>query len=444
MVRHMFHSGAAVLIGVLLFAGPAVTRAQADSAADSAGASNYGANASARDLGLGAQLGAGSQWQSQFPASSVPGASFGFTGGARLGCSGVDFHAFLRSFDPGELLAELRDSLLSGAQSAASNYLIALAYSNPTISSVLDMMDKKYTARFSAFAQTCDAQAARSRGQDAGARAMAEAGDQCFDQELARGTAPTEAYRRCSIEHTFDGLNLPAAASTEDFLRRFTHVDVTQETLALLALLPDQRIAGGNLQMRPAQLTMASMADRLHNQARAALDRIDAGAKPESIAACGPGALLAATPDPNGCLPANAAALVSSGAFQSARLLGSASRNLFKDALATQLAVSALYASVLELYQQASRIDVRAMDGADAAHAQARRQRLQDQIAQLLLEADTQAKAQAAKAQVVRSQMLALEQVEADFDARGASARTEPKAPQFTMRGLLQLFADRD
>lgn len=405
-------------------------------------ASPYDASISSADARFGAQLGAGSQWTSQAPASGTTMGTIAFGGNASLGCSGIDLNGFLRSFDPAELITEIRNSLLTGAQAAASNYLIMLAYANPTISSVLDMMDKRYTARYSSLAQACDAQAARARGQDRGARAMALSGDQCFAQETSRGTAPTEAYRRCSIQNSFDGLDLPATASTLDYLRRYTHVNVTPALEPLFALLPDERIQGGRYQMRPPLTTVAAMSGRLKIQARAALDKLDQGADPATIAPCDAGRLLNSMQQPDGCLPVGTATLVTSSAFRSSRLLGLAARNLFKDALAAQIALASMYSNLLELYQQSAQIDVLAGTTADAAHAATRRSQLRAGIAELLGEADAQVKAQAARSELVRMQMLALEQVEANLDTGARRLQENARPPGFELRDLISAFAD--
>jgi hypothetical protein len=422
-----------MVFGVALHAGAA-------SAQSTATDSDYSSGVTRSDARFGSQLGAGSQWQSQLGATAQGGGALAFGGGVRLGCSGVDFNGFLHSFDPAELLSEIRNSLLNGAQAAASNYLLTLAYANPTLSSVLDMMDKKYTARFSAFAQACDSQSARARGQDRGARAMAEAGDECFDREVGRGTAPSEAYRRCSIEHRFDAFDLPATASTADFLRKYTHINVTRDIEALLSLLPDERVQDGVYQMQPPQFTVAGMAERLRSQARLALDRMDTGMDPAAIPNCTADDVMGTANPANGCLPATAAALVTSSAFRGARLLGSASRTLFKDALSSQIAIGSMYANLLELFQQTARIDVRASANGDAAHALARRRQMRESIAELLLEADAQVKAQAARMQLVRTQMLALEQVETELNGRARRHQESIGTPQFGMRDLLQFF----
>lgn len=401
----------------------------------------FSAGESASDARFGAQLGAGSQWQSSLPGiPSGTGATFG--GGVRLGCTGVDFNGFLHTFDPSELIGELRNSLLSGAQAAASDFLIALAYATPTVSSVLDMLDKRYSARFNAFSQACNAQADRARGQEAGARAMADASDECFGQEMARGTAPTEAYRRCSVLHAFDGLDVPAAESLEGFLRKYTSIGVTKDLQAILALLPDQRIEQGHLEVRPARLSVAALAGRLQALTRAALERIDSGADPSNVDSCSADILMGEAAAENGCLPPNAAPLVASAAFRGARSLGSASRALFHDALSSQLALETIYSDLLDLYQQASRIDVQG--AGDAGHAASRRQQLQTAIEQLLREADVQVKAQDARARLVRLQMLALEHVESTLEARSRIDSEDAKTPDFGMRDLMQLFSAGD
>jgi hypothetical protein len=400
----------------------------------------YPPGSSVSDTAFGAQIGAGSHWAPS-PGTFAKSGAMAFTGTARLGCSGVDFNAFLRSFDPHELLSEIRNTLLSGAQAAASNFLVALAYSDPTIVSVLDMMDKKYSSRFSAFSQACHAQAARSHGEQFGAMAMADAADQCFDAEISRGTAPTEAYRRCSIQHQFDGMNLPAAASNADYLRQFTTVPVTADTEALMGLMPDQRIASNSLQLRAPESTVAIMTDRIRIQARTALERIDQGADPTQIATCSGSALNGTSASVEGCLPPGTVSLLATPAFRSASLLGNASRELFKDALASQIAIGAMYANLIELKQQIDRMDVRNGAIADANHAQSRRRNLHAAFNELLQEAESQVKAQEARNEIVRSQILALEKVQSTLNTRAGEIRSDAAKPQFAIRDLVHLFA---
>jgi hypothetical protein len=117
---------------------------------------------------------------------------------------------------------------------------------------------------------------------------------------------------------------------------------------------------------------------------------------------------------------------------------------LFKDALSSQIAIGSLYSNLLELFQQTAKIDVRPGTGADAAHAAARRRQMRESIAELLIETDAQVKAQAAKMQLVRMQMLALEEVETDLNARARRNQEEVRVPQFGMRDLLQFFSGQN
>ncbi len=395
---------------------------------------------STSDSRLGAILGTGAEPAYTPPASTSAGVSFG--GAVQLGCSGIDFNGFLQTFAPTELLTELRQMLLSGAQAAAANYLITLSYASPTIASVLDMLDKKYAARFFAFTQACNAQADRARGESLGARTMAEAGNECYGQQIASGASPTVAYRICSVRHLFGNLNLAATASTAEFLRRYTTWNPTPDGDALLALLPDGRIANGAFQTRAPRLTVASMADRYRTLSHAALDRIDSGTAPSQIRACDSNALLAATSDPAGCLPADAFPTVSSGAFQSVRLLDPAARALYKDALASQISVSALYSRLLDLYERTDRIDVKPGVAADASEIRARQTRLHAAIGNLIDEANVLTKAQEARARLARARIDALDAVRAQTATRADALGNVRSGPQFGMRDLLQLFAN--
>lgn len=392
------------------------------------------------DSRLGAILGTGAEPSYTPPASLTTGATFG--GEVQVGCSGVDLNGFLQTFAPTELLTELRQMLLSGAQAAVANYLITLAYSSPSIASVLDMLDKQYAARFFAFTQACNAQANRARGESLGATRMAEAGNECYGQEVASGASPTVAYRICSVQHLFTNLNLPATASTAQFLGRYTTWNPTPDSNALLALLPDGRITNGAFQIRAPRLTVSSMTSRYRSLSRAALDRIDSGTDPSQIPACDSNALLATTSDPGGCLPADALPTVSSAAFHSVRLLDPTARILYKDALASQIAVSAMYSRLLDLYERTDRIDAKPGVAADAAEIRARQTRLHAAIGNLLDEANVLARAQEARAGLARAQIEALNAVQAQTAARAGAMANARAEPQFGMRDLLRLFSN--
>jgi len=425
-------------------AGPAVALLFAATATVQAATTQpFGAGTDSSDARFGAQVGAATSWQPSYVPLGTAGVTATFGGGNALTCGHVDFRGFLAQFHAGELVHDMRDVVIHGAQQAAFDYLIALAYSTPTVASVLDMMDKRLADRFHAFAQACNAQMARRAGEEAGARRLDDAADQCFAQQVAGGASPTDAYRACSIEHAFGGLDIPALAGTLDYLRHYTNLDVTREIEALLRLLPDEKIEGGALQMRPPQSSVASMVEGLRQRTRAALDLIEAGSDPTGIARCAADDLLGPEGAVAPCLPASASALVASPAFRGARLLNAPSRELYKDALSSQIATVAAYSNILELQQQIARLDVRGGSAAAAGEALARRARLQEQADRLLGQADLQVRIEDAKLRVARTQLLALERAESRLEAAAARLATETPSAVTGVGDLLRLFVDR-
>jgi hypothetical protein len=268
------------------------------------------------------------------------------------------------------------------------------------------------------------------------------ASDQCFARELARGTAPTEAYRRCTVARSFDGLALPATLSTIDFLRRHSDLQVTRRIESLLALLPDERIEAGHYQMRPPRVSLELMSSALQARARLALDQMMDGTPSAAVAECAPDLIL----DPSGpaCLPLSASAIVTSPAFRGARLLGPAARSMFKDALSSQIAVAAVYSDLLDLAQQMARTNLRGDSDASAAEILSRKQELQDHVMRLLGQADLQVKLQESKLRLARTQLLALERAEANLRARAVALQPQGITPMFSAGSMLRLFQDRN
>jgi hypothetical protein len=365
-----------------------------------------------------------------------------FRGTSGQSCASFDLNTFLHQFDPKELLAELRQSLLSGAQSEISNYLVALSYSAPTLASVLDMTDRQLAARFTAFAQTCANQQVRTRGLPYGEHSLARALEQCFAREITRGTTPTAAYRRCNVARSFDALELPAALSTVDFLRRHSDLAVTRHIESLLALLPDERVSGGNYQMRPPQTSIGTLLDALQARSRLALDKMIDSVPQAIIAEC----TLDSIQDPSGppCLPRSASAVVASPAFRGARVLGPAARSMFKDALSRHIAVTAVYSDLLDLAQRIARMNLHSTSDASAEEILSRRHALQERVTRLLFEADLRLKLHELELRSARTQLLALERGQAELKAAGDALQVQQKMPTFSVSSLLRLFQDRN
>jgi hypothetical protein len=364
-----------------------------------------------------------------------------FRGTNTQSCASVDFNTFLHRFDPNELLAELRQSLLSGAQSAVSNFLVMLAYSAPTLTSVLDMSDRQLGARFNAFAQTCASQQLRAAGPRDALRRLADAGEQCFAQEVARGTPPTGAFRRCSVFGSFEALTLPASLSTLDFVRRHSDLAISPRIELLFGLLPDERIVGGNYQVRPPKASLHALSDSVRIRSRLALDQLLDGSH-VAVAECASDSIA----DTTGlaCLPHTALGLVDSPSFRAARFLGPVARSMFKDALSGQIAVTALYADLLDLSQRIKHMNLRSDSGASADEMSSRRNTLRSEVKRLLEEADVLVALEEMKLRSTRTQMLAVERVQRDFQSESEAMVNHGEKTSPALLPLLRIFQDRN
>jgi len=387
---------------------------------------------------FGANIGAGVSHRGPMQASAA--AEFG--GKAALSCSGIDYKAFLNGFKPQELLSDLTGSLRNGAQAAATNYVIALAYSNPTIASVLDMMDQRYSARFQAFAEQCNAAQARARGESEGARQMAAGQDQCFSRRIGEGASPTEAYRDCAKAATIASMNLPAGLDLKAFMTDYSSVNVTRELEVLLGLLPDTRTSADGVQIKPPALSIAGAKANIEDRVINAIDAIVAGTSPDDIPDCAPEAIATAITGPNDrCIPASAAALVRSPAFLGARLLPSPEQALYAAALAQQVASVDIRARVVELRQQIAKLAPKPAAAASAEDVGGRRDALLREVDRLEGDARALEELAASKAQLARTQILAMQRAGNRLQAAQSGAERMKLADRSAfVGGLRALF----
>ena len=407
--------------------------------ASAAISSTYGDGMTGYDARYGAAVGASAHWAPAYAPASRYSAGVGFGGNVALSCSGIDFQGFLKAFNPVELLTEMKNTLINGAQAAVASYLIMLAYSNPTLASVLDMLDKKYTARFDGFAQACNAQQARRRGEEMGAKRMADAEDQCFAQQVAKGSSPTEAYRVCANIQTFGSFDLPALKQTSEFLRRYTSLNMTNEMNGLLKLLPDEEITDGGMRMRPPALTTMQMYGNIENRSRNAIRSILDGKDPASIPECKEGDIVGSNGNDVACLPGTAANIVNSPAFLSARLLSPPAAEMYTSAMSSQIATTAMHSNIYELRQQVAQMDVKDSSGAGAEEVVRRRESLLRSIDRVEKEADALRKVQEARSKLARTQILTLQKTQEELAVRASAANSRPDSGTFSSR-LTRLF----
>ena len=405
----------------------------------------YGNDSSMPDVRFGGSVGAGVAWSPQTPLSNNAQRQAGFGGRTALSCSGIDFQGFLRGFNPNEYLNDMKNTMIGGAQSAATNYLLATAYANPTLASVLDMMNKSYTARFGAFQQACNAQESKMRGMDAGGRRMAEAHNQCFEAQVQQGASPTQAYQYCSNEETLGQFasseKLAAAQDTMDFLKNNTSLNVTKEFESVLGLLPDERITENGHEMSPPKTTLYTVHRLITERSNIALNKILDGENPASIPDCGSVDLSdGSDPGPVGCLPMNAQNIVNAPAFKAAKQLDAPSRAIYTSALSSQVAISTIRSHIIELYNQLTMMDVKQGGKAKADDVIERRKSMMDEIERLQREADAMQSYQDAKAKMAKTQIMALERVGHDIENTRSLYNSKSAENSTNVGSLLKRF----
>ncbi len=371
----------------------------------------YSDLASSDELRFGGTIGSGRQWAPHTPQAS---ASVGFGGRTALTCSGLDYSGFVRSFDASAFLNDMKNQLLGGAQAAVATYLITLAYSNPTFASVMDLMNQSYHEKFSMFQTQCDAQEARRRGMEAGARRMAEAQNQCYEREVNNGSSPSDAYQTCANEATLGPIAaaLPAGKSMIDFLKQYTNMNVTTEVEKLLGLLPDERVSASGHEVRPPLISLYQFERNIESRSANALNLILVDRAPVSIPDCAPNDYFSAPGSPNdACLPPTVVNVVQSPAFLAARQLSPEARKLYVDALSGQISIAAIEGSILDVMSQIRKMDVKPGAGAQGQEVQERKRALEEQVGLLQREVAALRDLQAAKADLVRTQLLAMDAV---------------------------------
>ena len=400
----------------------------------------YGARSTGDEIRFGATVGAGSGWGPSTPQSTV-GANF--SGRVALTCSGLSYGGYLSTFDANDWLNDMKNQFISGAQAAAMSYLITLAYSNPTIASVLDMMNQNYNSKFSIFKEQCNAAEARQRGLEQGAKKMSDAENQCYESEVNGGASPTRAYQTCSNQATMGPIAaaLPAGKSVVDFLTSNTNLNVTREVKALLGLLPDERITSAGFEIKPPQITLHAFDRNIEGRTANAMAQVLAGASPTAIADCdvtdyftppvGPG---------DACMPPQVGNIIQSPGFLAARQMTPEGRNIYVDALSGQIAVVTIQSALMDLRSQVRKIDVKPGGDTNGADVTSRKRDLEAQIASLDEEVKALATYQQAKANLNRTQLLAMDMVNNQLNA---VQRTTPPRPNrgFSLDIFRNLFA---
>lgn len=411
----------------------------------------YDVGDSTSELRFGANLGAGSGWNPPDGATSV-NTTVGFGGRSALSCSGLDYQTYIRSIDPGAMIKKYTNTFMSGAQAAVTNYLLSMAYANPTVASVIDTMNQDYSAQFGAFASQCSLDEAKRIGAEKGAKKMADAKNECYEAQVKQGVAPAQAYDACKSDASafaFIANNkLPSSKPVMDFLKDYTNFDVTKKVSAMLGLVSDQVVTSSGLQMRPPETTLFAMEDNLTKRASIALNLILNGTSFTEIRNCTATDMKApptgAGAPSDACLPEETRGVVATPGFLGARQLSASARGMYVDAMSSQIAIAAIRENLVTLQNDLAKISLNPAADVDTETVENKKKDLNEKIQTLRAQADAIQEMQQAKAQLAKTQLASLDQVQRQLNGianRGAQpvVREAWWTPQSILRTLMRM-----
>ncbi len=404
------------------------------------GAGAFGSTTSTDSARFGALVGASTGYRPSFAAPSSTNSAWG--GAPAQSCAGVDFDTFLNTVKPSEVLNNLQTTYQSGPQAAVANYILSLNTANPTLAATLDMMDRMYSSRYQAFAQLCQAQETSRLSSDPNTRRMAEASDQCFAAQVASGTSPTEALRECKNVSVVAAQTIPAKDDLRTFLTNSTNVTVTGEVEKLLPLLSDERITSDGVQVRAPEMSLTQLKGNIEDRSHNALIQILDGKSPNQIATCnGNDYEKPPASATEACIPDAASGLVRGQVFLAARQLNSTEQEMYVSALSEQIAAVTVQSTIIALRQSLLNMTPKNGSAIPAGELATRRARITGEIVRLENDAAQLAKIADQRAQVARTQLLAMQRASEQVAVRRENNEKSIQKPkEHSMSGVRSFF----
>lgn len=400
----------------------------------------YGGSTGTDSTRFGALIGAGTSYRPNFAAPSAVSSAWG--GAPAQSCAGVDFQTFLNTVNPAEMLNNLQGTYQSGKPAPVANYLLTLNTTNPTLAATLDMVDRQYTSRYQAFAQLCQAQETSRLSSDPNTRRMAEASDQCFSERVGRAISPTDALRECKTAAAVNSENIPGKKELKSFLEDHTNVTVTGEVEKLLPLLSDERITASGVEVRAPAMSLTQVKGNIEDRTRNAMSLILNGKNPDEIDRC---AGVDYEKEPanaqEGCIPDAAGSLVRGKAFLAARQLNASEQELYLSAISEQIAAVTMQSTIIALRQSLINVAPKSGTSISAGELATRRARIQSEIQRLENDAAQLSLIADQRAQIARTQLLAVQRSKEQMDARRQNTKdTLPKRQESPVSGLASVF----
>lgn len=413
----------------------------------------YQSGSSQGVMQFGAATGAGTLYQ---PSQSTT-ANVGFGGNVGIGCSGINPQAFIQSINPTQIINSFKNTLIGGAQSALENYLLATAYSNPTLASVMNMENKTLNMNFSQFASQCSTQQAKAMGANMGARKMASAHNECFQQQIQSGVGPSQAYNNCiNTNSALDSIvsnHLPESFGNIGFLSKYTNMNVTTKIESMMGLLQNVKVGNGSggqatMEVKPPETTVYRMNTNMASHIAYALDEILGGTPASQIPDCTSTDLN--TPETGvatgagACLPTQARNIVGTSGFQAAEELPPNAQSLYVSALSGQIAIADIRAQIIRLYSEVNQMTLKVQAaGATGSSTSAtttallnKKKNLLAQIADLQNQVNSMQNYENAKTKVAQTEVAGVELNNSQIHSL-ARMHTPAPTPQYTPLGAL-------
>jgi hypothetical protein len=384
---------------------------------------------------FGAAVGAGNVYQ---PSNSAS-ANVGFSGNIGIGCSGISPQAFIQSINPTQIINRFKNTIISGTESGLENYLLATAYSNPTLASVMNIENKTLNANFNMFASQCSLQQAKAEGAQMGARKMAQAHNECFEQQIASGVGPSQAYNNCvdsssALSDIVDN-KMPESFGNLGFLKNYTDMNVTSKVESLLGLMQDTKVGknssgSASLLVRAPRTTVYKMNANMASHVQYAIQQILGGTPPSDIANCTAKDLNQPASGYTGaCLPTQARNIVDSSGFKAAEQLPPSAQNLYASALSGQIAIADIRAQIIALYNQIDELELQQKKAAEKTTTAAFLEKKTDllkQISALENQVNAMQNYENAKTKIAQTEVAAVELNQSQIQSEATMA---PHAP---------------
>lgn len=361
------------------------------------------------DMVFGLAAGSAGSYRPVYARPAAAGAEW--AGAEQSSCTGMDFNTFTNNYRATDLIAAWNNVYQNGSQKAALDYLLALNTANPQLATALDILDRALATRYQSFSALCTAQESRRNSGDSVVKRSAEANAQCFAKKIATaGSSPDEALRDCAKASSYGALGIAAEKDNKTFLRDHTNLTISDDLSKMLDLLPDNKVDSRGVQVKAPNKSITQIKTAIEDNAKTALTKVLGGKRAVDIAECLSKNLLLDEAASDGCVPSQALGLIRSDSFLAARTLPTAQQEMYASAVSEQMASMSARSMIQDLSMTIESMTPKNIDPREFA---LRKADMRAEVARLIGDADNLQKISEQRANIVKTNLLAVQQGEA-------------------------------